>query len=154
MPATLAGMEVPVWKGFLGTGAPAPRGGADLTASTKPRQVGRTPWLWVCLFVLNLCHLPGFSSAAPPEWSVVNDPAFSRKPRCSQVNQEQHCSCDAGFHMSGTSDSSICQGEPQLRRSFPCSLPSSCPPSPLADIFKWQMRWAVCSSKRSHLIWE
>lgn len=50
-------------------------------------------------------------NAAPPEWSVVNDPAFSRRPRCAQVNQEQHCSCDAGFHMSGTSDSSICQGE-------------------------------------------
>ncbi|KAA8583933.1 hypothetical protein FQN60_015141 [Etheostoma spectabile] len=46
---------------------------------------------------------------APPEWSVMNDPAFSRRPRCSQVNRAQHCSCDAGFHMSGTSDNSICQ---------------------------------------------
>lgn len=50
-------------------------------------------------------------NAAPPEWSVMNDPAFSRRPRCAQVNQAQHCSCDAGFHMSGTSDNSICQGE-------------------------------------------
>lgn len=58
-----------------------------------------------------------FSSlnAAPPEWSVMNDPAFSRRPRCAQVNQAQHCSCDAGFHMSGTSDNSICQGEMWLR---------------------------------------
>ncbi|XP_043112126.1 fibulin-7 isoform X2 [Puntigrus tetrazona] len=46
---------------------------------------------------------------APPEWSVMNDPAFSRKPRCAKVDRAQHCSCDAGFHMSGTSDNSICQ---------------------------------------------
>ncbi|MGH0158823.1 UNVERIFIED_CONTAM: hypothetical protein FKN15_039092 [Acipenser sinensis] len=46
---------------------------------------------------------------APPEWSVMNDPAFSRKPRCAKIDQTQHCSCDAGFHMSGTSDNSICQ---------------------------------------------
>lgn len=50
-------------------------------------------------------------NAAPPEWSVMNDPAFSRRPRCAQVNQAQHCSCDAGFHMSGTPGNSICQGE-------------------------------------------
>ncbi|XP_029541204.1 fibulin-7 isoform X3 [Oncorhynchus nerka] len=46
---------------------------------------------------------------APPEWSVMNDPAFSRRPRCAKVDRAQHCSCDAGFHMSGTSDNSICQ---------------------------------------------
>ncbi|XP_041107773.1 fibulin-7-like isoform X1 [Polyodon spathula] len=46
---------------------------------------------------------------APPEWSVMNDPAFSRKPRCAKIDRTQHCSCDAGFHMSGTSDNSICQ---------------------------------------------
>uniref|UniRef100_A0A8B9GRU1 Fibulin 7 n=1 Tax=Astyanax mexicanus TaxID=7994 RepID=A0A8B9GRU1_ASTMX len=51
----------------------------------------------------------GNSEYTPPEWSVVNDPAFSRKPRCAKVDRAQHCSCDAGFHMSGTSDSSICQ---------------------------------------------
>lgn len=49
------------------------------------------------------------TQTAPPEWSVMNDPAFSRRPRCAQVNRAQHCSCDAGFHMSGTSDNSICQ---------------------------------------------
>ncbi|XP_009305867.1 fibulin-7 isoform X2 [Danio rerio] len=49
------------------------------------------------------------SCKAPPEWSVMNDPAFSRKPRCAKVDRAQHCSCDAGFHMSGTSDNSICQ---------------------------------------------
>ncbi|XP_060781338.1 fibulin-7 isoform X4 [Neoarius graeffei] len=52
---------------------------------------------------------PSRSRSAPPEWSVVNDPEFSRKPRCTKVDQAQHCSCDAGFHMSGTSHSSICQ---------------------------------------------
>ncbi|KAI4897223.1 hypothetical protein NFI96_004594 [Prochilodus magdalenae] len=59
------------------------------------------------------------SPSAPPEWSVVNDPAFSRKPRCAKVDRAQHCSCDAGFHMSGTSDSSICQDLPQENRSVP-----------------------------------
>ncbi|KAK5853855.1 hypothetical protein PBY51_014976 [Eleginops maclovinus] len=54
-------------------------------------------------------HCQHQTQTAPPEWSVMNDPAFSRRPRCAQVNQAQHCSCDAGFHMSGTSDNSICQ---------------------------------------------
>ncbi|KTF84904.1 hypothetical protein cypCar_00023277, partial [Cyprinus carpio] len=49
------------------------------------------------------------TQTAPPEWSVMNDPAFSHKPRCAKVDRAQHCSCDAGFHMSGTSDNSICQ---------------------------------------------
>ncbi|XP_010900472.2 fibulin-7 [Esox lucius] len=49
------------------------------------------------------------TQTAPPEWSVMNDPAFSRRPRCAKVAGAQHCSCDAGFHMSGTSDNSICQ---------------------------------------------
>lgn len=38
---------------------------------------------------------------ALPEWSV--------SPHCAKVGQAQHCSCDAGFQMSGTSDNSICQ---------------------------------------------
>ncbi|KAG8000028.1 Fibulin-7 [Nibea albiflora] len=54
-------------------------------------------------------HCQHQTQTAPPEWSVMNDPAFSRRPRCAQVNRAQHCSCDAGFHMSGTSDNSICQ---------------------------------------------
>ncbi|KAL4641272.1 fibulin-7 [Arapaima gigas] len=54
-------------------------------------------------------HCQHKSQTAPPEWSVMNDPAFSRKPRCARIDQAQHCSCDAGFHMSGTSDNSICQ---------------------------------------------
>ncbi|XP_076830976.1 fibulin-7 [Brachyhypopomus gauderio] len=54
-------------------------------------------------------HCQHQTQTAPPEWSVVDDPAFSRKPRCAKVERAQHCSCDAGFHMSGTSDSSICQ---------------------------------------------
>ncbi|XP_062375256.1 fibulin-7 isoform X1 [Sardina pilchardus] len=54
-------------------------------------------------------HCQHQTQTAPPEWSVTNDPAFSRRPRCAKVDQAQHCSCDAGFHMSGTSDNSICQ---------------------------------------------
>lgn len=54
-------------------------------------------------------HCQHQTQTAPPEWSVVNDPAFSRRPRCAKVDRAQHCSCDAGFHMSGTSDNSICQ---------------------------------------------
>ncbi|XP_053879065.1 fibulin-7 isoform X2 [Malaclemys terrapin pileata] len=49
------------------------------------------------------------SQTAPPAWSVTNDPAFSRKPRCAKIDRTQHCSCEAGFHMSGTADNSICQ---------------------------------------------
>ncbi|XP_035255388.1 fibulin-7 isoform X1 [Anguilla anguilla] len=54
-------------------------------------------------------HCQHQTQTAPPEWSVMNDPAFSRKPRCAKVDHAQHCSCDAGFHMSGTSDNTICQ---------------------------------------------
>uniref|UniRef100_A0AAY4E1M8 Fibulin 7 n=1 Tax=Denticeps clupeoides TaxID=299321 RepID=A0AAY4E1M8_9TELE len=54
-------------------------------------------------------HCQHQTQTAPPEWSVMNDPAFSRKPRCAKVDRAQHCSCDAGFHMSGTTDNSICQ---------------------------------------------
>lgn len=78
-------------------------------------------WLWLRCPVVHrpspgrrakfkLLPLP-LSRSAPPEWSVMNDPAFSRRPRCAKVDRAQHCSCDAGFHMSGTSDNSICQGE-------------------------------------------
>ncbi|XP_029450125.1 fibulin-7 [Rhinatrema bivittatum] len=49
------------------------------------------------------------TQTASPEWSITNDPAFSRKPRCARIDRTQHCSCEAGFHMSGTSDNSICQ---------------------------------------------
>ncbi|XP_039594736.1 fibulin-7 [Polypterus senegalus] len=49
------------------------------------------------------------TQTAPTEWSIMNDPAFSRKPRCAKIARTQHCSCDVGFHMSGTSDNSVCQ---------------------------------------------
>uniref|UniRef100_A0ACB8GA41 Uncharacterized protein n=1 Tax=Sphaerodactylus townsendi TaxID=933632 RepID=A0ACB8GA41_9SAUR len=49
------------------------------------------------------------TQTGPPEWSVTNDPAFSRKPRCAKFDRMQHCSCEAGFHMSGTAENSICQ---------------------------------------------
>lgn len=107
-------MEVPVSKVSTSTGAPALKTGAGHTASSKPRQVSTTPvWFtYICRFHLTQLFL---IYIAPPEWSVMNDPAFSRRPRCAQVNQARHCSCDAGFHMSGTSDNSICQGELRLR---------------------------------------
>ncbi|XP_048386372.1 fibulin-7 isoform X3 [Stegostoma tigrinum] len=40
------------------------------------------------------------------EWS---DLSFSRKPHCAEVERTQHCSCDAGFHMSGSNENSVCQ---------------------------------------------
>ncbi|XP_060104228.1 fibulin-7 [Heteronotia binoei] len=49
------------------------------------------------------------TQTVPPAWSVTNDPAFSRKPRCAKFDRMQHCSCEPGFHMSGTAENSICQ---------------------------------------------
>ncbi|XP_031960303.1 fibulin-7 [Corvus moneduloides] len=49
------------------------------------------------------------AQTAPPTWSVTDDPAFSRQPRCAQIAQTQQCSCDPGFHMSGTASNGICQ---------------------------------------------
>nr|XP_023997769.1 fibulin-7-like [Salvelinus alpinus] len=69
------------------------------------------------------------TQTAPPEWSVMNDPAFSRRPRCAKVDRAQHCSCDAGFHMSGTSDNSICQApdvDECLTQQHNCSRGTTC----------------------------
>ncbi|XP_053444388.1 fibulin-7 [Nycticebus coucang] len=44
-----------------------------------------------------------------PEGGVASDSAFSRAPRCAQVERAQHCSCEAGFHLSGTTGDSMCQ---------------------------------------------
>ncbi|XP_052326784.1 fibulin-7-like isoform X3 [Oncorhynchus keta] len=67
------------------------------------------------------------TQTAPPEWSVMNDPAFSRRPRCAKVDRAQHCSCDAGFHMSGTSDNSICQDVDEcLTQQHNCSRGTTC----------------------------
>ncbi|XP_005525584.1 PREDICTED: fibulin-7 isoform X1 [Pseudopodoces humilis] len=49
------------------------------------------------------------AQTAPPGWSVSDDPAFSRQPRCAQLAQSQQCSCDPGFQMSGTASNGICQ---------------------------------------------
>lgn len=137
--------EVPAWKVLTSTNAPAPRTGVAPTVSIRRRQVSTTnaPERLFAYFLLSSprdlllmrsarkikCQdssspltMSPLPNAAPPEWSVMNDPAFSRRPRCAQVNRAQHCSCDAGFHMSGTSDSSICQGEP----STTCSLVDPC----------------------------
>ncbi|XP_073647234.1 fibulin-7 isoform X4 [Tursiops truncatus] len=43
------------------------------------------------------------------EGSEAGDPAFSRAPRCAQVERTQHCSCEAGFHLSGAAGDSVCQ---------------------------------------------
>lgn len=49
--------------------------------------------------------------AAAPEGGVAGDPAFSRAPRCAQVERAQHCSCEAGFHLSGAAaGDGVCQG--------------------------------------------
>nr|XP_048315789.1 fibulin-7 [Myodes glareolus] len=42
------------------------------------------------------------SDPGAPEGVMPGDSAFSHPPRCSQVGQEEHCSCQAGFHLSGT----------------------------------------------------
>nr|XP_039319461.1 fibulin-7 isoform X2 [Saimiri boliviensis boliviensis] len=46
---------------------------------------------------------------AAPEGSVASDSAFSRAPRCAQVERAQHCSCEAGFHLSGAAGDSVCE---------------------------------------------
>ncbi|XP_052037440.1 fibulin-7 [Apodemus sylvaticus] len=53
------------------------------------------------------------TQAAAPDGGhagMASDPAFSRAPRCAQVDREQHCSCEVGFHLSGTAGgNSVCQ---------------------------------------------
>ncbi|XP_063299747.1 fibulin-7 [Pelobates fuscus] len=49
------------------------------------------------------------TQTAPPESTAISEAAFNRKPRCARIDRTQHCSCDAGFQMSGTPDNSICQ---------------------------------------------
>ncbi|KAG7275656.1 hypothetical protein CRUP_009622 [Coryphaenoides rupestris] len=71
---------------------------------SNPCQNGGT-----CVEGVNQYKCTCLQNWTPPEWSVVNDPAFSRRPRCAKVDQAQHCSCDAGFHMSGTAENTICQ---------------------------------------------
>lgn len=48
------------------------------------------------------------TQTAVPE---ASDTAFSRAPRCAQVERAQHCSCEAGFHLSGAlaGHDGICQ---------------------------------------------
>uniref|UniRef100_A0A8B9Z627 Fibulin-7 n=1 Tax=Bos mutus grunniens TaxID=30521 RepID=A0A8B9Z627_BOSMU len=49
------------------------------------------------------------AQTAAPEGSEAGDAAFSRAPRCAQVERTQHCSCEAGFHLSGAAADSVCQ---------------------------------------------
>lgn len=56
------------------------------------------------------------SDPGAPEGVMPGDSAFSHPPRCTQVGQEEHCSCKAGFHLSGTLGSDgICLGRIGLR---------------------------------------
>ncbi|XP_032876421.1 fibulin-7 [Amblyraja radiata] len=55
------------------------------------------------------CGHPVPTAGAGVDLSEFGDTSFSRKPRCAKVEGAQHCSCDAGFHMSGTSENSLCQ---------------------------------------------
>ncbi|XP_023602436.1 fibulin-7-like, partial [Myotis lucifugus] len=49
------------------------------------------------------------AQTAAPE-RQADDPAFSRAPRCAQVERTRHCSCEAGFQLSGTpGGDSVCQ---------------------------------------------
>ncbi|XP_021247175.1 fibulin-7 isoform X3 [Numida meleagris] len=85
------------------------------TCSSSPCQNGGTcvegPGQHHCL-----CPPPWSGAACqhrtqtePPTWSTTADPAFSRKPRCAQVEHAQQCRCEPGFHMSGTASASLCQ---------------------------------------------
>ncbi|NWY05336.1 FBLN7 protein, partial [Nothoprocta ornata] len=49
------------------------------------------------------------TQTAPPAQSVTSDSAFSRRPRCAKTERSQHCSCEPGFHMSGTVDDGLCR---------------------------------------------
>ncbi|XP_062981614.1 fibulin-7 [Elgaria multicarinata webbii] len=66
------------------------------------------------------------TQTVPPAWSVTNDPAFSRKPRCAKFDRMQHCSCEAGFHMSGTTENSICQDVNECEIYKPKGAPRLC----------------------------
>ncbi|XP_055984843.1 fibulin-7 [Sorex fumeus] len=47
------------------------------------------------------------TQTAAPE---ASSPSFSRAPRCAQVERAQHCSCEAGFHLSGApAGDGVCQ---------------------------------------------
>ncbi|XP_051698638.1 fibulin-7 isoform X3 [Oryctolagus cuniculus] len=50
------------------------------------------------------------TQTAAPEGTAAGDSAFSRAPRCAQVERAQHCSCEAGFHLSGAAGGDgVCQ---------------------------------------------
>uniref|UniRef100_A0A8C0UL16 Fibulin 7 n=1 Tax=Cyanistes caeruleus TaxID=156563 RepID=A0A8C0UL16_CYACU len=98
-------------RGSATSNASVPRSGPGPAASTGLRPVGHP-----CRGINGIFHPaahPGSPSrrfpAAPPGWSVSDDPAFSRQPRCAQLAQSQQCSCDPGFQMSGTASNGICQ---------------------------------------------
>ncbi|XP_024414352.3 fibulin-7 isoform X1 [Desmodus rotundus] len=53
------------------------------------------------------CQHPA-QTAAPER--LADDPAFSRAPRCAQVERTRHCSCEAGFQLSrAAGGDSVCQ---------------------------------------------
>uniref|UniRef100_A0A452QD80 Fibulin-7 n=1 Tax=Ursus americanus TaxID=9643 RepID=A0A452QD80_URSAM len=74
------------------------------------------------------------AQTAAPDGSEAGDPAFSRAPRCAQVERTQHCSCEAGFHLSGAAGDSLYgqEGRPRLCMhtcvntpgSYRCACPS------------------------------
>ncbi|ELK30397.1 Fibulin-7 [Myotis davidii] len=70
------------------------------------------------------------AQTAAPE-RQADDPAFSRAPRCAQVERTRHCSCEAGFQLSGTAGGdSVCQGS-QCERMAMASVPGRPGPNSL-----------------------
>lgn len=84
--------------------------------------------------------------AEPPARSVTADPAFSRKPRCAQVEHAQQCRCEPGFHMSGTAAASLCQGKGLrvcgVRSKWPWVCSSACFPADVDECELYQAEGA------------